>query len=60
MRLETLLPLGKVDPGLRALVTDIEFSIAVRDERDRAQLAELAQQIQTSDDSRARATIAGR
>jgi len=42
------------------VVTDIEFSIAVRDERDRAQLAGLARQIQASDDSRARAAIAGR
>jgi probable F420-dependent oxidoreductase len=42
-----------------AVVTDVEFSIAARDEEDQASLAELAQRIQAHDDSGARATIRG-
>lgn len=42
------------------VVTDIEFSIAVRDGEDRARLAEVARVIQAASDERARETIAGR
>jgi len=70
VRLETLLPLGKVDPGLRApetplniwsvgVVTDIEFSIGVGSSADRQTLADLARTVQQADDSAARAAIAG-
>ena len=41
------------------LVTDIEFSIAVRDESDTETLRELAALIQSADDTKARAAIAG-
>lgn len=40
-------------------VTDIEFSIAVRDDQDRQLLADLAEMLQTANDSSARALIAG-
>jgi probable F420-dependent oxidoreductase len=42
-----------------SVVTDIEFSIAARDEQDQATLAELARRIQAADDSAARAEIRG-
>jgi probable F420-dependent oxidoreductase len=42
------------------VVTDVEFSIAVRDEGDRERLAEVARVMQAASDERARATIAGR
>jgi probable F420-dependent oxidoreductase len=41
------------------LVTDIEFSIAVRDERDTQTLRELAALVQSADDAKARAVISG-
>ena len=41
------------------LVTDIEFSIAVRTEQDRAPLRDLAALVQSADDTKARAAIAG-
>lgn len=41
------------------LVTDIEFSIAVRDERDTRTLRELADLVRAADDAEARAVIAG-
>jgi probable F420-dependent oxidoreductase len=41
------------------VVTDIEFSIAVRDERDTQTLRELATLVQSADDARARAAIVG-
>jgi probable F420-dependent oxidoreductase len=41
------------------VVTDIEFSIAVRDEQDRATLAAIAQRIQGHPDAAARAAIGG-
>ncbi|HTK65158.1 MAG TPA: TIGR03617 family F420-dependent LLM class oxidoreductase [Pseudonocardia sp.] len=41
------------------LVTDIEFSIAVRTEQDRETLRDLAAQVQAADDAPARAAIAG-
>jgi probable F420-dependent oxidoreductase len=41
------------------LITDVEFSIAVRDEQDLAALTALARMIQGNDDTVARATIAG-
>jgi probable F420-dependent oxidoreductase len=41
------------------LVTDIEFSIAMRDDRDRATLSDLARVIQAQDSSRARRAILG-
>lgn len=41
------------------LVTDVEFSIAVRDDTDRARLSELARTIQAHDDAAARAAITG-
>jgi alkanesulfonate monooxygenase SsuD/methylene tetrahydromethanopterin reductase-like flavin-dependent oxidoreductase (luciferase family) len=40
-----------------SLVTDIEFSIAVEDDDDRATLADLARMIQSSDDDEARRAI---
>jgi probable F420-dependent oxidoreductase len=43
----------------RDVVTDIEFSIAVRDNDDRERLAVLARQIQATDDAVARAAILG-
>jgi hypothetical protein len=43
-----------------AVVTDIEFSIAIRDEQDRARLADLARELQGADDSAARSTISTR
>jgi probable F420-dependent oxidoreductase len=42
-----------------SLVTDIEFSIAVEDDDDRATLADLARMIQSSDDDEARRAISG-
>jgi len=41
------------------LVTDIEFSIAVRDDEDRETLRSLAALVQSADDTPARATITG-
>ncbi|MEU7813550.1 TIGR03617 family F420-dependent LLM class oxidoreductase [Pseudonocardia sp. NPDC049154] len=41
------------------VVTDVEFSIAVRDDEDRATLAGLARTIQAHDDAEARRAIAG-
>ena len=41
------------------VVTDIEFSIAVRNDTERATLTKLASQIQGADDEPARATIRG-
>jgi probable F420-dependent oxidoreductase len=41
------------------LITDIEFSIAVRTEEDRETLRDLAALLQSADDTKARATIAG-
>ena len=41
------------------VVTDVEFSIAVRDDTDRALLADLARTIQAHDDGAARAAITG-
>ncbi|TCK21511.1 TIGR03617 family F420-dependent LLM class oxidoreductase [Pseudonocardia endophytica] len=41
------------------VVTDVEFSIAVRDDTDRARLADLASEIQGHDDAPARAAITG-
>ena len=41
------------------VVTDIEFSIAVRDDEDRRRLEDLARVIQSAGDERARAEIAG-
>jgi probable F420-dependent oxidoreductase len=42
-----------------SVVTDIEFSISVRNDEDRQTLSDLARTIQASDDSTARATIVG-
>jgi probable F420-dependent oxidoreductase len=42
------------------LITDVEFSIAVRDARDRETLTALARAIQAHDDGAARRTILGR
>ncbi len=44
----------------RDVVTDVEFSIAVRDDHDRAVLGQLARTLQAADDGPARATIRGR
>ncbi len=41
------------------VVTDVEFSIAVRDDRDRATLEELARTLQDAEESGARAAITG-
>jgi hypothetical protein len=41
------------------VVTDVEFSIAVRDDRDLETLSNLARRIQADDDTAARAAIAG-
>ena len=41
------------------VVTDIEFSIAVRNDTERATLTKLASQIQGANDEPARATIRG-
>jgi hypothetical protein len=41
------------------LVTDIEFSIAVRDESDTQTLRDLADLVQSADDAKARAAITG-
>jgi hypothetical protein len=41
------------------VITDIEFSIAVRDDEDRRQLEDLARVIQSTSDERARAEITG-
>jgi hypothetical protein len=41
------------------VVTDIEFSIAVRNDEERLTLAKLAAQIQGASDAQARATIRG-
>ncbi|MDD7968855.1 TIGR03617 family F420-dependent LLM class oxidoreductase [Actinomycetospora lemnae] len=43
----------------RDVVTDVEFSVAVRDDADRATLRDLAATIQAADDAPARATITG-
>jgi probable F420-dependent oxidoreductase len=42
-----------------SVVTDVEFSIAARDEQDQATLAELARTIQARSDSTARAALPG-
>ena len=64
--LETFVVFGTYDEiGQRILdrfsgiVTDIEFSIAVRDDEDRDALAALVRTIQSVDDSAARAAIVG-
>lgn len=44
----------------RSVVTDVEFSIQVRDDRDRATLTDLARLVQSDDDAPARAAITGR
>jgi hypothetical protein len=47
MRVETRLPLGKLDPGLRAAETplDLEFSIPATTVGERGILRELVQEI---------------
>lgn len=44
----------------RSVVTDVEFSISVRDDEDRETLRELARLVQSDDDAPARAAITGR
>lgn len=41
----------------RSVVTDVEFSISVRDDEDREALRDLARLVQSADDAPARATI---
>jgi probable F420-dependent oxidoreductase len=50
----------KLTERFRSVVTDVEFSIAVRDEQDRAQLSQLARDIQSDPETEARQTILGR
>jgi len=51
---------GKLLARFGELITDMEFSIAVNDEEDRALLTRFAKEIQQADDAAARATITRR
>jgi probable F420-dependent oxidoreductase len=50
---------AKLTERFRPVVTDVEFSIAVRDEHDRARLGQLARDIQSDSETDARRAIVG-
>jgi hypothetical protein len=50
---------AKLTARFRRVVTDVEFSIAVRDEADRARLGQLARDIQSDPETDARRAILG-
>jgi probable F420-dependent oxidoreductase len=50
---------GKLTERFREVVTDVEFSVAVRDEQDRARLGQLARDIQSDSETDARRAVVG-